>query len=543
MVADPPGERGGEPPTDLVSALWPPRAPGKRIAILKQDGTRTTRTHGDVLEEAGSWASGLIEAGVRPGEAVGLVAGTNFGFIVACLAVWRAGAVAVPLPQSSRRMSRDNWDATTAARLSAAKVGHFIGSPEQLPPSSRDLECLLPEELAGQGGGAALPDVRPEDVAMIQFTSGSTSGPKGIVLRHRTLTGWIARGRGAEDQHHLRLTPLHFGGVSGSIARPLAFGWDLTLIPPRAFIARPELWLRQISDHGVTHSSAPNFAFALATRALQDDGGFDLSGWDLVGCGAGEGASLDIIERFVAAAVPRGLRETSLNTQYASTEAGRVSARRPGTGLRVEMFDRAAFHEGRADPTSDGELSLVSSGFPYDDLRLRVVDDESRELPERVVGEFQVAGEYLMDGYLDDPAGTAAVMDGEWLRTGDLGFVADGEVFVTGRKKDLIIVHGQNFHPADIESIAGRAIPGGRVVAFAARGGGTDALVLAVEASSSWGSESETKRALSAAVWRATGLPVSEVVLVAPGTLPATDSGKPQRARTRELFEAGELGR
>lgn len=523
----------------LVGALWPPRAPEKMVTIPGRDGSRDERTHAALLEEAAAWAAALVERGVSRGVPVGLVTGTDFDFIVACLAIWRAGGVVVPLPGPSRKSSKETWAATTSARLAAAKVEYFVGDPEQLPADVDDVSCHPPRTISRAASSGPLPEVDPEDLGLIQFTSGSTAAPKGIVFRHRTLVARLDRTDDLPNQHHLRLTPLHTGGVAGSLARPLAYGWDLTLIPPGTFLRSPSLWLREVSERHVTHSAAPNYAFALATREISAGRrSFDLSGWEVVICGAGEGADLRIAEEFARVASEVGFRPESLSTHYASTEAGRVTARAPGTGLRVVSADRSAFGEGRVVDKVGSDLRLVSSGTPYPGIEIRI-DDGSERAGERCIGEILVRSSDLLDGYVGDPGGLEKVITDGWFRTGDLGFMAEGELFLTGRAKDIIIVHGQNFHASDVEAAAARAGLTGRCAAFSIRAGGSEAVALAVEGEGT--DASDISRRVATQVWRTLGITVTDVVVVPPGTLPVTDSGKLKRAEIKRAFEAGEL--
>ena len=533
-------------PRTLVEALWSRPSEGTEITLLGPGGDRETRSTSELKQRAEGWAGALSRHGVTRGAAVCLVARTSFEFIVGCLAIWRAGGAVVPLPPPPRGPRR-GWEEDVASRSLRVKAKVLLGDPRDLragaPVSTVPFEGL-------DEAGASPPTDAPaaSDVAVIQFSSGSTAKPKGVVFRHETMVRRLFRERhfdlsfSAPSDHVLRITPLHFAGVNQAVLRPVALGRRLTLMSPQDFMRDPARWIREIGEQGVTEASAPNFAYAMATREIAsgkvDD--VDLSGWHAAGCSHGEAADPATIASFVEAARTLGFRPESLYTTYALTETSVVATMPRGRGLSYLDVDRDALSEGSVaeSGTTDGSTRIISAGPPLSDVQIAIFSDRGERLEERRMGEISVRSELLMDGYLDDPeASQAAFVDG-WFKTGDLGFLAEGELFVAGRAKDVIIVHGQNFLAGDIEAVVSSAGLDGRCAAFPVRNGPSEALAIVLEHA---GDANDAKRRIVSRVWKEMGLPVKDVIVVAPGTLPLTDSGKLRRTAVRRLFDAGEL--
>jgi acyl-CoA synthetase (AMP-forming)/AMP-acid ligase II len=531
----------------VTSVLWSAAIPDRPWTIVGPKGESETRPHGDLFAEAESWASGLTDRGVSRGQRVALISETSFAFIVGCLAVWRAGAVVVPLPPLVRRASRASWAQTVTARLQGAGVSLLIGSDDELE-GELSVPVLDPRSLPTSGATSPPVAISPNDEALIQFSSGSTKDPKGIVFTHGRLVSRLSRYQpSARTEASLACTPLHFGGLSSSIMKPIVNGRAAVVLHPERILRDPESWLLALSEAGITHAGAPNFVFAIATRSIEKglSRSVDLSRLEEVLCTYGEATDLETITRFVEAARPLGFRPESLTTAYASTEAGMVSTSMPGTGLRVESVDRQALVRGKA-VTTDGDFAarLVSSGSLQDGVSVRVVTPEGTDLPDRRIGELLLRTPWMMNGYLDDPsANDAAFVDG-WFKSGDLGFMVDGELFVTGRSKDVIIVNGRNFYSADLEGIVGAAISEvERCAAVAVRSGTSEAAVLVVETKVVDAAAAEDlRRRVAREIWNSSGLAPKEIALVPAGSLPVTDAGKLRRAEIRRLYEAGALG-
>jgi acyl-CoA synthetase (AMP-forming)/AMP-acid ligase II len=325
------------------------------------------------------------------------------------------------------------------------------------------------------------------------------------------------------------------------------FRMTAVIMSPIEFLHRPVSWLRAISRYRVTHSPAPNFGFSFAARRIKDSdlAGVDLSSWRVAMCGA-EPIDAGVLGRFAERFAAQGFRKEAFMAAYGLAEnTVAVSFAIPGTGLVVDRIDAtllATTGEARAAETG---LAVVSVGKPISGHALRVVDALGNEVPDAHQGEIQVRGPSRMLGYRGQRDATSASFDGDWLRTGDLGYVKSGELFVTGRKKDLIIRGGRNYYPQDIEAAA--TVPGvrhGAVAAFGVRDDktGTENIVVVAEAKGHAATKSRDLVArIRAAVQDQVGAAVHEVVLVAVGSVPKTTSGKLRRAEARQRYQSGTL--
>jgi fatty-acyl-CoA synthase len=376
------------------------------------------------------------------------------------------------------------------------------------------------------------------------------------VLTHRSLSanidainGPAGLGSSATDSALSWLPLYHDMGLIGMALGPLYCGRPAVLLTPQAFVKRPAEWLRAISRHRATVSFAPNFAYALCVRRVKDRDleGLDLSCWRVAGCG-GEPIHGPTLAAFAEKFAPVGFRETSFLPCYGLAEHGVAAAFAPrGRRPRVEQMPTDDLTDRRPaapnNATAGIAAMLVSCGRPFPGHRLRIVDQHGRELPERHVGEIALAGPSVMLSYYKQDELTAATLRNGWLYTGDLGYVLDGELFVCGRVKDIIIVNGRKYHPQDLEwgleDLTG--LRRGRVVAFGTpRSGGPDRVVIVAEPSGTLEPD-----LLSDAIRRriadVCGLSVDEVVLVRNGTVARTTSGKVQRTEIKARYERGEL--
>jgi 1-acyl-sn-glycerol-3-phosphate acyltransferase len=398
----------------------------------------------------------------------------------------------------------------------------------------------------------------PDDPALIQYTSGSTGDPKGVLLTHANL---LANIRATATGIDLRPTdvaaswlPLyHDMGLIGTWLFCVYWGVPLSLQSPLSFLARPERWLWTIHRRRVTLSAAPNFAYELCVRKISAEAleGLELSSWRCALNGA-EPVSPDTLARFADRFAPYGFHRDALLPVYGLAECAVALSFPPlGRTPRVDRVARAPFErDGRAEPAGEGEQALrfVSVGMPLAGHDVRVVGDTGSELPERTVGRIVFRGPSVMAGYYHNPAATAAIsLPGGWMDSGDLGYRSDGELFVTGRRKDLLIIRGRNLVPQELEEIAG-AVEGVRTGCVAAIGvadaaEGTERLVIIAETRSADSAQwSRMESEIVARVAEATGTPPERVVLVAPGTVPKTPSGKIQRSATKARYLAGTLG-
>jgi acyl-CoA synthetase (AMP-forming)/AMP-acid ligase II len=395
---------------------------------------------------------------------------------------------------------------------------------------------------------------------MLQFTSGSTARPKGVVLTHGNLVAnsiaIVTEGLAVRDGDHcVSWLPLyHDMGLIGFVVAALVGTVPTTYIPTTLFLRRPAIWLRILSRHKGTMTYAPNFAYALAAAKVrpEDVADIDLSSVRVAGCGA-EPIQAETLRAFLARYGSVGFREEAFVPSYGMAESSLGIAF--GEGIPAErLLLRDLTEEQRAvvadDAVDDLTVELVGCGTPFSGHALRIVSTETGEdLPPRYVGEIVVKGPSVTSGYFRDPVQTRAVLSEDgWLRTGDLGYQNEaGQLFVCGRVRDLIIVNGRNFYPQDVEwataSVEGVRL--GSVVAFGvpSRDGATEGAVVVAE-SKLWRQPEQRERLIAevrGAVQRMVGLPLDEVVLVPSRTIPKTTSGKVQRARTRSLYLSGTL--
>jgi len=516
---------------------------------------------GEIVARARATAGRLAAAGVAPGERVALVYPTAPGFFDAFFGTLLAGAVPVPLYPPVRLGRLEEYHERTARLIAAVgarlvlvdgRVAGLVGvAVERAGPgvAGRRLEELPPAPpLARQGA--------PGDLALVQFSSGTTVEPKPVALTQRAVLAQVAALNAqwpdtSEVTHSgVSWLPLyHDMGLIGCVFPALERPGTLTLVPPEAFVGRPALWLRAIARHRATISVAPNFAYALAAERVSDRDleGLDLGAWRIALCGA-ETVAADTLRAFATRFAAHGFRAEALAPVYGLSEAALAVTFPPlGTGFRVLRIERdrlAELGEARDDPAG---REIVSVGRPLAGFELELRDERGRRLGERRVGRLFTRGPSLFEGYLGRPEESARVLAGGWLDTGDLGFLAGGELFLTGRAKDVLILRGRNHDPADVE-LAVAALEGvrrGCVAACAERpeGADTDRLLLFVErprGTSSVGS-TELERGCREAVLHHTGLVVDEVVVLEAGTLPRTSSGKIRRGETLARHLAGRL--
>jgi fatty-acyl-CoA synthase len=398
------------------------------------------------------------------------------------------------------------------------------------------------------------PEIDPDQLALIQFTSGSTADPKGVTLPHRTVCANLDAIAAASKMDPARdvmvswLPLYHDMGLVGFLILPMSTGCELVLGAPQDFLASPLRWLRWLSDYKGTATAGPNFAWVLATRALQRLGAdeqLDLSNVRIALNGA-ETVNAGAVEEFIDAARPHGFRPGAVFPAFGMAEVViGATFPEPMSGLQVDRVDAHALEVDRRAVPEDGPDArrLVRLGRAVPGLELRIVDpDSGQPLDDREVGELEIRGSSVTPGYYRrDDLATESFRDG-WLRTGDLAYLVDGELVVCGRRKEVIIVGGRNLFPDDIER-AVAAIDGvraGNVIAFGVDGRlGKEAIVVVAEVRTD--DETLVRKHVSEQVREVVGVPPKDVVLVAPSTLQKTSSGKLMRAACRERYLAGEL--
>jgi fatty-acyl-CoA synthase len=514
-----------------------------------------------LYEEAGAVAAGLQARGVGPGAHVALLGPTTRPLVTAIEATWLAGATVNVLPLPMRLASIEDFVSQTRARLRAGDATVVVLDDELAPfiearPSDPPM-VLLSELGAGPGRPAARAYERPPDdpsaLAILQFTSGSTADPKGVMLPHdRVLANLDAAQAAAAldpatDVVVSWLPLYHDMGLIGLLTLPMITGTELVLAGAQDFMAAPARWMEWMSAFGGTATAGPNFGYALAARALARLDPLDLSRWRLALNGA-EPVDPGTVEEFCAAGQRHGLDPRAVFCAFGMAEvtiAGTFPV--PGTGMAVDCVDRRVLETDRyaapRDAANEGTRRLARLGRPVDGLTVRIVEPETgRPMREREVGELEIRGTSVTPGYYRRPTETARAFRNGWLRTGDLGYLVDGELVVCGRIKDVIIVGGRNVFPEDVERAVAsvEGVRAGNVIAFGVEGRrGREGVVVVAETRVDEGGavRDEVSRRVRAAV----GVPVRDIVLVGPGTLPKTSSGKLQRALCRRRYLSAEL--
>ncbi len=535
--------------------------------VREDDGREQTISYGRLLADARSVAGGLRERGVRRGDSVALMLPTGFDFLRSFQGILIAGAIPVPIYPPARLDRLEEYARRQAAILADAGVKLLI-TIARAKPIAAMLRAGVPslalvttaDELVQIGASWAAPEGGASDPAFIQYTSGSTGQPKGVLLTHANL---LANIRAIRAGHEARPTdvgvswlPLyHDMGLIGSWLFCMADGLPIALFSPLSFLSRPERWLWTIHEHRGSLSAAPNFAYELCVKRIPEQAieGLDLSSWRCALNGA-EPVNPDTLDRFAQRFAPYGLRREALMPVYGLAENSvGLCFPPPGRAPRIDRVDRAAFSgAGRAEPAADDDtraLRFVSVGKALPEHDVRIVDAAGNDLPDRTIGRLIFRGPSMTAGYFRKPEATAAVsVAGGFLDSGDLAYQAEGEVFISGREKDLIIKAGRNLVPQEIEEVASSVagIRKGCVVAFGAQNEAlaTESLVVVAETRASGES---ARDALIAAVTErvadAVSTPPDLVLLVAPGAVPKTSSGKIRRQETKQRYLSGALGR
>lgn len=532
------------------------------------------------IERASARYGGALQAlGLRKGDRVALILPDNEDFVLAFLGALRAGLVPVPIyPPVGLGQLQSYLDNTrhivgrsgARALVTSSAIKRLLGTVKAASPDLAQIVAVeaIRESMEALRGVS----IGGSDTAFLQFTSGSTARPKGVVLSHANLMANIraimdeALHVTEEDVGVSWLPLYHDMGLIGFLLAPLARALPVVLLPPLLFTKRPVTWLQALSRHRGTISYAPNFAYALATRRVRDHeiDGLDLSSWRVAGCGA-EPIRPETLEAFAQKAAPAGFHAAALLPSYGMAESTlAVACARAGDGMRTRLFDGdALFERGVAATVPDGDargVRLVSCGRPFAGHDLAIFDPERAAdgpLGDGRVGEVRTRGPSVTRGYFGDDRETEAAFEGGYLCTGDLGFLLDGELYLCGRRKELIIVSGRNFYPQDIEWAASQ-VPGvrrGGVVAFGARDPSgrerdRERVVVVFERQSpatprSKDADDSEREALSrsvrGAVQESLGLTLDDAVAVDVGVLPKTSSGKLQRTWARALYEADTL--
>jgi fatty-acyl-CoA synthase len=525
-------------------------------------GRETYRTFAEIFDASARLSEVLRRAGLNRSDVAALVLDDAEEFLTALFGASMAGIVPASLSPPAAASDRRTYLEATARALRAAGARGVLAAPNVAPlleelispeldirviptPAVVDRIRLDEEEPAPASWQPTL-----DDVAFVQYTSGSTTAPKGVIITHRNLCANIEAINGpsginvTQTDSGVSWLPLHHDmGLVGMALGALYAGRPMVLLTPEAFVKRPAVWLRAISEHRATVSFAPNFAYDLCLRRVKprDLEGVDLSCWRVAGCG-GEPIHSETLASFAARFRAVGFRETSFTPCYGLAEhvvAATLSA--PGRAVSVDVISADGLSG--AARVDGGSVSVVGCGRALAGHQVRVVDERGRAVEERTIGEITLAGPSVMLGYHADDDLTAVTIRDGWLHTGDLGYLSDGQLFVCGRSKDLIVINGRKYHPQDIEW-AVENVPGvrrGRVVAFAAtRAGSADQVVVLAEASGT-ATPHVVVPAIRRAVAEMCALHLEEIRLVPSGSIERTTSGKVQRVAARVRYERGEF--
>jgi acyl-CoA synthetase (AMP-forming)/AMP-acid ligase II len=552
-----PSARAAAPaPETLVDALERAAAiggPAQGLVFLDVREAERFFPWGEVRERARRAAGALAAAGVRPGDRVAIIAPTSPAFVDAFFGCQAAGAVPVPLYPPVRLGRLEEYHAATVAMAMAVRTAAIVATApvrrllgEVVAAARPPLGVIDAESLAA---GAPGPSARagPDDLAFVQFSSGTTVDPKPVALTHAqvlanvdAILGSLASVCPGEAIGVSWLPLYHDMGLIGCLLSAVRRPGRLVLIPPEVFLAKPAIWLRAISRHRAVISPAPNFAYSLCVERVRDEDvkGCDLSCWRMALNGA-EPVSPATMRAFLVRFRPLGLREDALLPVYGLSEAAlAVTFSPPGRPYVARRFDRAALARSRAIPAAAGDgVEIASVGRPLPGFEIEVRGPGGARRGEGEVGRIWVKGPSVMKGYLDRD--DAPIRAG-WLDTGDEGFFLEGELYIAGRAKDVIVLRGRNHMPQDIE----RALDGvkgvrtGCTAAVGDVGEEGERLVVFVEAREPRDGLAEDCRT---AVIAATGLAPGEVVILAPGTIPRTSSGKIRRRETLRRWRAGTL--
>jgi acyl-CoA synthetase (AMP-forming)/AMP-acid ligase II len=537
-------------------------------------------TYRDLDRRAQQIAAVLQQTGAEGDRAI-LLYPPGLSFVAAFFGCLYARRIAVPIsPPNPTRLARELprvrailQSAEPTALLTSASIAPMVEALRGVDPEIAKLDVVSTDALIVDAGTWRESGLDPESLAFLQYTSGSTALPKGVMVSHGNLLHnmrTIAEAFGSTDETPMVswLPVFHDMGLIGCVLHPMLHGSSTVLMAPAAFLQRPLRWLQAISRFRAHTSGAPNFAYDLCVRRIAPEqrAALDLRSWRVAFNGA-EPVRARTIREFTRAFEPCGFRPEALSPVYGLAEATLFAAGNPvGTPPTIAPFQTTGLERGHADHATASDepaRELVGCGRVVGGQRVAIVEPERRvALRDGEVGEVWIAGPSVARGYWKQPAETATTFaatladsgDGPFLRTGDLGFVSDGQLFIAGRRKDLIIVDGKNHHPQDIELTVEQshtAFRAGCTAAFSIDVDGAERVVVVAEADPHWNvandksASGDPRTALFRAARRAVSadhnIDLHQLHLVRPGTIPKTTSGKIRRQASRAGFLAGSL--
>jgi len=563
------------PPTlvEAVRALKDTTARG--FVFVRPDGTERNCPFKEIVVLADKRAAQLHARGLKKGDRLAIAVPDPEEFVLSFVGAVMGGIVPVPISPQLSFKNIETYHDTVAHITKAAGASLLLTTNatrqyvDPVGPRVENLRGILTVDELAQTASPDRIDVRvePNDLAFLQFTSGSTSRPKGVMVTHRNLAwnseSFMIHGLAKDSSFDKGVTwlPLfHDMGLIGFCVGTLFTDIPVVFLPTASFVRNPRIWLDKIHHHRGTITYAPNFAYALASKRLKekDVAELDLSCLRRSGCGA-EPIQAKTLREFADKLRPAKFDPRCLLPSYGMAEATLAITFVPyETGVRTDVIEKKKLEAGEAkepsatremNPSEDGTTQeLVNCGRAFPEHEIAIVDEAGNRLGDRQVGQILTRGPSVSAGYYEQPEQTAESFklgpdNAVWLYTGDLGYTVRGEVFICGRLKDMVIVRGRNFYPNDIEWVVSELpnVRRGNVVAFGSEVNGEEQLVVAAEA---FQSDAEgLKDAIARSVLENFSLVTHEVVIVPQGTLPRTSSGKPQRRKTRDLYLSGTLSR
>jgi acyl carrier protein len=537
------------------------RQPDRLTVHLYEDRAEHPLTYRQLWDGAITYAARLSEAGLAPGATVAIMLPTSKEYLFCFYGTLLAGGIPVPLYPPARLTTIEDHLTRHVGILKSCAAALMVTIPEAKPLAwllRAQVESLRAVLVPGDfSEKAAFTPVRggSGQIGFLQYTSGSTGQPKGVLLTHANLLANVrAMGRAARatsaDVFVSWLPLYHDMGLIGGCFATMYLGFPVVLMSPLAFLSRPSSWLRAIHRHRGSISGGPNFSYELCLRRIPDEEleGLDLSSWRFAFNGA-EPVSPETMSQFEERFAKAGFGKNVISPVYGLAECSvGLAFTPPGEPWRVDVIDREHFSVEAeaipAQPDDGAPLRVVACGTVIPDHDMRVVDAAGLELPDRNEGQLQFRGPSATTGYYRNPEATKTLFDGEWVNTGDRAYLYQGRVYITGREKDIIIRGGRNISPYELEEAVGdlEGVRRGCVAVFGAAdtAGGTEKVVVLAETRERDAARhSELKSKINELAIGFIGAPVDDIVLAPPHTVPKTSSGKIRRVAAREYYERG----